>query len=316
MPKLIVMKKIVLTRLMTSFAFLALLLAGCKKENSDTLTPAQEAEAARFSVESETESEVVFNDVFDNVMGVNSEVGIGGTGIFGRVSSTSGTVRNEREMDVDSLPGCVTITTTRLNLPNAFPVQVTIDFGTGCQSNNHLRSGKIKIVYSGRLIIPGNSATTTFENFTIDGISVQGEHKVTNTTALGSNQRQWTITVTNAKLTKPNGNYSQWNSNRVITQIEGNGTLLPHDDIFRIQGSAHGRVKRGDLLYAWHSEIVEPLIKKFTCRWISKGTLRVVRETLPSNSPHVAVLNYGEGVCDYFAKIILNGVPHDIELPH
>ena len=32
--------------------------------------------------ESDAEAEAVFDDVFDNVMGVNAEVGIGGTGFL------------------------------------------------------------------------------------------------------------------------------------------------------------------------------------------------------------------------------------------
>lgn len=303
-----------ITRLTTTFLIFSLLIIGCKKETSDNLSPVQEEEAASFSTESEAESEAVFNDVFDNVMGVNTEVGIGGTGVFGRVSRSG---FDGREMNVDSIPACLTITIVRLNPPQQFPVKIIFDFGTGCLGNDgHTRSGKIITEYTGRLIIPGKSATTRFEGFKFDSISVTGTHKITNTTALGSNQAQYTIDVTNAKLSKPNGNYSEWNSHRVIRQIEGNGTVLPVDDIFSITGSAHGRVKRGSLLYAWQSEITEPLRKKFICHWISKGIIKVRRETLPATSPWVAVLNYGNGDCDYLATLTINGVTHNIQLPH
>lgn len=303
-------------RLLSAAIFFSLLFIGCKKEKSDTLSDDQEKEALNFSSQSETETEIVFNDVFDNVMGVNTDLGIGGTGIFGRMAAT-GTVREERDMNVDTLPSCVTVTITRTNLPDLFPVRVVMDFGSGCISNNHTRSGKIITTYTGRLVVPGSSATTTFEHFKIDSFSVEGTHKVTNTTAAGSNQRQFSVNVYDARITKPNGDYSQWESERVTTQIEGNGTLLPQDDIFRIQGAAHGRVKHGNLLYAWRSEIVEPLIKKFFCRWISKGTIRVRRETLPASSPWVAELNYGSGACDFLATLTINSLPpRPIELPH
>lgn len=305
-----------LTRMLTASLFASLIIIGCKKEKSDTLTPTQEEEAANFSFQSETESDIVFNDIFNNVMGINNDLGVGGTGVFERAGISSDATKEEREMDVDSLPSCVTVTITQLNLPNMFPVKVVLDFGTGCTSNGHTRSGKIITVYTGRLVVPGSSATTSFENFKMDSISVQGTHVIKNTTALGSNQRQFTVDVENAKLTRPNGNYSQWDSHRVITQIEGNATIFPQDDIFRIAGGAHGRVKRGNLLYGWQSEIVEPLIRKFFCPWISKGVLRVRRETLPSTSPWVASLNFGTGTCDYFATLTLNGITHQIELPH
>jgi hypothetical protein len=304
-------KSALFTRLITAAFFTSLVMIACKKENSSSLSPAEEEQAANYSTESETENEVVFNDVFDNVMGVNTEVGIGGTGIFGRVSS------NGREMGLDSLP-CVQVSITLLNAPARFPMKIVIDFGTSCLGRDgHTRSGKIITEYSGKLTEPGNSATTRFDGFKFDSISVQGTHKITNTTAAGSNQRQFTIDVTDAKLTKPNGNYSMWTSHRVTTQIEGNGTpFFPIDDIFKVTGSAHGQVKHGNLIYAWHSEITEPLIKKFTCHWISKGIIKVRRETLATNSQWVATLDYGLGDCDFLATLTINGVSHQIQLPH
>ena len=301
------------TQLVTAAFFLSFVLIACKKENSGTLSPAEEEQAVSYSAESETENEVVFNDVFDNVMGVNSEVGIGGTGIFGRVSASNG-----RDLNMDTLPSCTKVTITQLNATARFPIKIVIDFGTGCLGKDgHVRSGKIITEYSGRLIEPGSSATTSFEAFKFDDVSVQGRYKITNSTAAGSNQRQFTIDIDDAKLTRPDGNYSLWSSHRVITQIEGNGTpFVPQDDIFKVTGSSHGQVKHGDVIYAWRSEITEPLIKKFTCHWISKGIIKVRRETLPTNSPWVATLDYGNGDCDRLATLTINGTTQQIQLPY
>jgi len=305
-------KSSLFTQLITAAFLTSLTMVACKKEQSGSLSPAEEEQAANYSSQTETENEVVFNDVFDNVMGVNSEVGIGGTGIFGRVAS------NGREMNLDSLPSCTIVSISYLNAPARFPMKIVIDFGTGCIGRDgHKRSGKIITEYTGRLIEPGSSATTRFEGFMFDSISVQGTHKITNTTAAGSNQRQFTIDVTDAKLIKPNGDYSLWSSHRVITQIEGNGTpQIPQDDIFKVTGSVHGKIKHGNLIYGWQSEIIEPLIKKFICHWISKGVVRVKRETLPDNSQWVATLDYGQGDCDYLATLTINGTAHQIQLPH
>ncbi|MDB5206485.1 MAG: hypothetical protein JWR72_1560 [Flavisolibacter sp.] len=305
------MKKLSLTTQLTTVAFAAtILFTGCKKEASDALSAQEEEQAATYSTESEAESEVAFNDVFDNVMGVNAELGTGGVGIFGRVASENGRVVN-----VDSLPRCVTVTIVP-QTPGVFPKTVTLDFGAGCFSHGHLRSGKIKTVYTGRLIEPGSSATTTFENFKMDTISVEGTHKVINTTGStpGSNQRQFKIEVIDGKLTKPNGNYVQWSTVRINTQIEGNGSVIPADDIFRISGIANGKVKRNNIIILWNSEIIEPLIKKFICPWISKGRIRTVRQSLPANTPWAAILDYGTGNCDNQAMLTVNGNTHQITL--
>ena len=291
----------------------SLLFTGCKKETSDTLSPAEEEEVARSSSESETRSEMVFNDVFDDVMGVNSDVAIGGTGVFGRTANIGG---EGREFGLDSLP-CLTVTKTLLNPPAHFPVKFVLDFGTSCtDAQGHTRSGKVIIVYTNRLVFPGAMATTTFDNYIIDSMAITGTHKIINSTASGSNQKQFTIDVIDGKLTKPNGDYHKLTSHRVITQVEGNGTNIPGDDIFRISGSAHGRVQYGNLLFGWISEISEPLVKKFNCPWISKGIVRVRRETLPNTSPWVAILNYGTGTCDFVATLTINNVTQVIHLPH
>lgn len=281
-----------------TFLFSLLMLVSCQPENSQTITEEQQQqEASMVSSEADAEAEIVFNDVFDDAMGVNDEVGIEGTGTLNRINP------------------CYTITVTRLNPPDLFPVKVVIDFGTtGCRGlDGHFRRGKIITQYTGRLIVPGASATTTFDGFYVDSIKVEGTHKITNTSS-SNNERQYTVDVTGAKLTKPSGNFVEWRNHKVITQIEGLGTVTPLDDIFRIEGSAGGKVKRGALLVAWESNILEPLIKKFSCRWIVKGKIKTVRLNATANSPWIAVLDFGSGTCDNQATITINGVSRQITL--
>src|SRR4051812_6528025 len=115
------MKKMsLLTRLITMVFMASLAFVGCKKETSDSLTPQQEEEAVTASTESETENELVFNDVFDNVMGVSPQVAIGGTGVFGR--EVPGDVRGGRELGMDSVPPCVTVSITHLTVGQDFPL--------------------------------------------------------------------------------------------------------------------------------------------------------------------------------------------------
>ncbi len=301
-----------LTRLTAITFAAALFVVGCKKENSDTLSAQEEEQAAAFSTESEAESDGTFDDVSNNVLGINTDVGLGGVGIFGRTASPS---QIGREMNIDSVPSCVTVTIVPLQT-GVYPKTVTLDFGAGCYSHGHLRSGKIRTVFTGPLREANSVATTTFDNFKIDSVKVEGTHKITNTTATtaGSNQRQFKIEVISGKLTKPNGNYAEWNSVRVNTQTEGNGTTSPADDIFKVTGNASGKVKRENLIVLWDAEITEPLIKKFTCAWVSKGRLKTVRHGLPSNTPWVAVLDYGTGTCDNAATLTINGNMQQITL--
>lgn len=292
--------------------FTALLFSACKKETSGN---ADEEFASQASSEADAESEFIFNEVFDNVMGVSNDVGLAGVGVFGQVNPGSDGITARTA-------ACPDVTITLLSPPDAFPKKIVLDFGTGCIARDgRRRSGKIITVYTNRLIHPGAKATTTFENYQVDSIKVQGTHIIMNQSIVATPPNAsithiWKVAVEGAKLTKPNGNYVEWNSTKTITQIEGmNTTLIPHDDIYKITGSTTGKVKRGDLLVGWRAEITEPLIKKFSCKWIVKGILKVVRVNLSNTSQWVAVLNYGNGDCDNKALATINGVPHIITLP-
>ncbi|HET6724263.1 MAG TPA: hypothetical protein VFH07_15995 [Chitinophagaceae bacterium] len=299
------------TRLLALVFGSLVIFGSCKKETSaDT---AQEEFASRASSEGDAESDEIFNEVFDNVMGVNADVAFGGTGVFGRMNpGTPG--------ETARLTACPDVTITHLSTTSAFPVKVTMDFGPGCTGRDgRTRSGKIITEYTSRLMVPGAKATTTFENYTVDSIEVSGTQIITNqsdnlsTTCM---THKWKVSVENAKLTKPNGNYVEWNSTRNIVQLEGMCTpFVPLDDIYKIEGSSNAKAKRGNLLIAWTSETADPLIKKFSCRWLVKGVTRITRQNLATNSPWVATINYGNGDCDNKALATINGVPHIITLP-
>lgn len=306
------MKKIpFLTQKAAPAVALALLLAGCKKDESAvTLTPEQEVQATFVTAQSESESDLVFDDVFNSVVGANAEIGMEGPGVYGRVDGNTGTLRQD-----SSRSSCAKWTVSPTQ-PNAFPKTVVIDFGSGCEIKGRVRSGKIITVYTGRLSDPGASATTSFENYSIDSITVAGTHKITNTTSGTNNMRQFTVEVKNARLghIRNTAHVAEWNATRVHTQIEGNGSNAPADDVFRTTGRGAGTVKHHNVAISWNSEITEPLIKRFTCRWLSKGILKTTRTNLPANSKWVGMLNFGDGTCDNKATLIVNGVERQIVL--
>jgi hypothetical protein len=298
---------------MLSFFFSLLMIASCSKEHSQSGTDQEEENASLVSSESDGEAEMVFDNAFDDAMGVSDDVGMAGTGIFGRNAVSNQTGGLEMRPNI-----CATVTITHPN-STPFPVHVVIDFGTaGCTGpDGHLRRGKIIIDYTNRLIIPGAVAETHFEGFYIDSIHVEGLHRIENTGSVTPLTRKFKIDVTNGKLTRPNGDYTEWNSHKVIEQIEGLATPdFPQDDAFKITGTASGHVRRGNLLVAWESNIREPLIKRFNCRWIVRGIIRTVRGSNTSN-PWVAELDFGPGntvACDNVAQITINGHSHIITL--
>jgi hypothetical protein len=295
-----------------SFFFGLLIISSCTKETSQSGTDAQEEDVSKAAGESDAEAETTFNEFFDDALGASNEVGVAGSGVFyGRPDTLTPTAR------------CFTITKTYPNGP-PFPVIIVLDFGTtGCTGpDGRVRKGKIITEYTNRLIYPGAMATTTFDRFSVDGIHVEGIHKISNISDVpvppATIARKFKVQVINGKLTKPDGNYIEWNSSRIITQVEGLTTPdYPRDDAFKIEGSANGLVKRGNLLVRWESAITEPLLRRLTCRWIVKGRIRTVRANLPdpNNSRWVAILDFGAGTCDNQAILTINGISRQITLP-
>ena len=297
------------TRLLTAIlVFAALITFSCKKEISQALSPQEEEQANVTSTESDAEAEDVFNGVFDDVMGVNNDVGLAGTGIFARSAVTNGSGDIAR---IDPAPPCLTVTHTATS---TFPITYTFDFGTtGCTcADGHVRRGKIISTYTGRLTIAGSSATLHFVDFYIDSIHVENTTSLVITNTSSVDTLRYTVDV-HAKLTKTNGNYSEWQSHKIISRISPNITASLQD-YFKVEGSASGKVKRNDLLVGWRSEIIDPLIKRYICRWISKGKVRILRETLSPNSQWVGTLDYGLGLCDNLAILRVNGRDHQITL--
>ena len=290
------------------FAVASFIFTSCEKEQSGTQEE-QEAQVSRTSAETSAEAENIFSQVFDDAYGANDEVGLEGTGVFWNRTDT-----------LNPALRCFTVSVIRLNPPALFPVKIILDFGTGCMGpDGHIRRGKIITVYTGRLIHPGSVAETTFDNFFVDSTKVEGNHRIENVTPPAMNVlhiRKFQVDVTNGKLLRPNGNYIHWNSHKIMTQVDGMGTpLIPHDDAFKIEGQATGTTKRGNLIVAWQATIVEPLIRRFSCRWIVRGRIRTVRANAATTNTSVAILDFGNGQCDNLATLSINGTTHIITLP-
>ena len=166
-----------MTQLLLSGLCLSLLLVtSCQKERSQNGTnEEQETQASLVSGESDGDAEIIFNNFFDDAIGVNDEVGIGGTGVFGRIMT------------------CPTVTVVHTTA-SQFPIEITMDYGQGgCVGNDgHFRKGKVITVYTGRLLTPGATATTRFDGFYFDSTHVEGIHKITNTSPpIGSSKKDF-----------------------------------------------------------------------------------------------------------------------------
>jgi hypothetical protein len=279
--------------------FIALLMVGfsaCTKDKNEENMKEEEVEVMRLSSEDDAVADNIFNEIHDLELGMIEPIGLPDIGL------------NEVEpAELDSVGRCVRVTINPRE-PLAFPKTVVFDFGEGCRGpDGKTRKGKIITRYSAPMRTPGATAITTFENFSINNVKVEGRHTTRNNST--STNRIFTRRVEDGKLTFPGGGIVIWDATHTNTQKDGMGTPgFPMDDVFEITGGAKGISERGGNRVEWSRRIAEPLVKAFSCRWISKGVVHITR------NDNRALLDFGDGSCDNKAIIIINGQRKEITL--
>ena len=195
----------------------------------------------------------------------------------------------------DALSGCATITKDTVNRI------VTIDFGTtnclGADGRN--RRGKIIVNYTGNYFEQGSVKIVTFDNYYRNDNKVEGTRTVTNTGLNANNQYTWKIEARNMKITKTDGKFHTWNSDRVRTMLAGYETANWQDDEYTITGNASG-TNSNDVTYT--ATITSPLHRLMSCKWIDKGIIQFENSKGKSR-----VLDFGNGTCDNQATVEVTG---------
>jgi hypothetical protein len=280
--------------LITAFTFwLVAFLFSCQKENSSVPSNngITEQDAATYSDES-AQADESFDDIADVSMTAAD------------ADNTASTARLSRDYHPDfaelraAIGLCATITVT----PNdsTYPKTITIDFGESCAGlDGKLRSGKIIINLTAPLRKPGSILTATLENFYINHIHIEGTKTVTNQSENGT--VKFSVQVTGGKVTFPSGRGYSYESSKTKAQVEGMDTKICRDDVFEITGSATIKFNNGVVV---KFEVVDPLIKKVACPWLSDGTLKI------SINDRVLKIDYGfphNGDCDNKALLTWNG---------
>ena len=189
------------------------------------------------------------------------------------------------------------------SVANAFPKTITIDYGDGIELyNGRTISGKIIITLSAPAFTDGSVREITYEDFSIDSLSISGTKTMTfegtDSTRVFSVASEMTYTFADSStISRTVNKTKEW--------VAGLDTELnPFDDIIEITGSIKVVGKDGTELL---KEITEPLVKTGTCMFITQGVV-----TFFKNGEEIGNLDYGDGTCDYIAELTLNGVTEEI----
>jgi len=229
-------------------------------------------------------SEAAFNDIYNDVS-QNDETPSSNAGLKSAMAEG------------------VTISVEKLNGTENFPRRVTIDYKEGYTNLFQVRkSGKIIATYTGRYRDSGSVITVVLENFSRNGVSIEGSKTITN---LGTNENgniAFSISIKNATFTDSSGTRT-WESERIREWTEGSDTQLNWiDDVYSITGTAQGKtIKQNDYTIS----ITDALIYPLNCGSITQGLIDY--SVMVNNTNYSAEVDYGNGECDKTATLTVFG---------
>ncbi len=270
------------------FALLIISFFSCKDEDeNDELVENVDSEMVGANMTADFTSELDFN------------VGID-------VANNNSSYSNRSTNEVSAMPPCATITVNNTT-PGVFPKIFTINFGTGCTQNGITRSGILTITLSGYVMNNGSTMTIERDNYYVNLRKIEGTIVYTNETT-NTSIPKWTRTVTNGKITLPNGAFFTHFGTRTVRQTAGVTTAILADNIYEVISGTHTVNRPNGTTLT--STVVQPLIKKQACNYISQGQLNLQGTFLNG------ILDYGNNECDNLATYYHNptGITYNISL--
>lgn len=271
---------------LTAITVASIFMSGCKKENNSITNQEED-----FSVSAQKvgDDESTSNDI-DNM---TSQVSRQGTFMPGACPNP--------DADLFSIHSCATVTRDSVNHI------ITYDFGTGCTGRDgRVRSGQVIVNYTGNgYFDPGATWTVTFNNFYVNNNHVEGTRTVVNNGLNTSGNMTWTIQATSMRITRPDGTWRSWDSQRTREMIGGAGDTLWVNDVYKINGTSTGTNSAGQTF----STTMTDIIRDHSCRWITSG----IMVHSPSGRPSTTI-DFGNGTCDNTATATRNGITRTITL--
>ncbi|MEO9873099.1 hypothetical protein [Ekhidna sp.] len=246
--------------------------------NDDSETSSSEDLVQELDIESEATLESNFEDV-DLIVGAGMET----------LSSAGGRVTRDVILD------CATVTHDEENK------KLIIDYGEGCEGpGGRIRAGIIEITYNEHRLIPGAFRQTTFVNFSIDDVQVEGTRRVDNVSESLEDNPTFSVTLTGGKLTFTDETIATRDAERTRTWIRASNPL---NDTTEVEGEANGTKRDG---VSYEMEIITRLVYKRAC-WSSGVFIPVSGIKQFTSGDNIAIVDYGDGTCDNEVTITING---------
>ena len=286
--------KISFLKVLSGFAAVCMIfLASCTEDVEFSENDSQ-------SVENEAATDGYFEDADDmSALAVSAE----GATLSGSRESSSGRA-GVKPADI-RFNDCVSVTLELAGdnttaIPHGY---ITVDFGTGCEdARGNVRKGKIKIEFIGKRFFPGSKIITTFEEYSINGVKIEGTRTVTNVTESTESSPKFSIVLTGGKATWPDNTTATREVNRTREWVRASNPL---QDQWIVDGTASGTNRNGDV---YQVDITTPLVYKRECAITNRVFMAVQGvKVLTVGTGRTITIDYGSGECDRVVTVTING---------
>jgi hypothetical protein len=184
---------------------------------------------------------------------------------------------------------------------------MTVDFGLGCTDlRGNIRTGKVIFTYNGRRFVPNSTVVTTVDNYTINGIKLEGTRTLTNVSGSTSDAPKFNVVLENGKATLlADGTSAERESNITWSWVRA---ANPSDDYLTIDQAsvASGKTRAGR---EYSVSLTKALKYKRFCGIAVEGIKKYVID-----GEKEITIDYGNGDCDKSVVITVNGVTRSLSV--
>jgi len=273
-----------------------MLITSCNEEERLTIADTQD-------ITEEAVTDSYFQDM-DDMAGVAMNAPSDDQYSGGRAATTI-TIQDERFNCAGIL---VTVTPGENSTPYIPQGVLTVDFGTtGCADlRGNIRTGKMIFTYNGRRFVSGSTIVTTVDNYTINGIKLEGTRTLTNVSESTSEAPKFNVVLENGKATLlADGTSAERESNITWSWIrEANPT---NDYLLIDQSSVASGTTRGGREYS--VSLTKSLKYKRFCGIAVEG----IKKYVVDGTKEITI-DYGSGDCDKSVVITVNGVTRSLSV--
>lgn len=255
--------------------FSSAFIISCSDENRLTLKDSQD-------IAEDALTDSYFEDADDmSSLAIQSDAATSG-------AAASASFRQISVSDSRFCAGVVVTITMSPNSTQAVPVgTITIDFGAGCTDpRGNVRTGIISIAFNGRRFQPGSTVVWTTDNYTINGVQLEGTRTLTNITGSTEESPKFQIELIGGKATFPDESVATREASFTREWIRA---ANPANDEIHVDGSAEGTNRTG---VAYTMEIQETLVFKRACGFPVSGV------KIYTKDGKQITIDYGDGTCD------------------